>query len=246
MRPLLGGDSVPAQPGKQSSADADGHPHGSSGGGPPTTFFMASESMIDSNQTPTASVNDSSFGIRSLEEDPEAASARSSDGPEHARNLANSRRRSTIKSKVFSRDESIDSSRVCSTISSPGSSPSRPPQQNHNLEDASQPLTPISFTSPTLGSSIPSSPKSVSAQSFRHSDDGSADERNSQAIESSGDEDDGGRSPDENNSPQLIMPSILMPSRRPFTEKGKDLGKLKMLFAGGSGMTLHYQLRQSD
>jgi hypothetical protein len=33
---------------------------------------------------------------------------------------------------------------------------------------------------------------------------------------------------------QLIMPSIAMPSRRPFTDKGRAFGRLKLLFAGAS------------
>lgn len=43
-------------------------------------------------------------------------------------------------------------------------------------------------------------------------------------------------SPEETNSNvQLVMPSIKMPSRRPFTEKGKRMGRLKVLLAGNSG-----------
>lgn len=37
------------------------------------------------------------------------------------------------------------------------------------------------------------------------------------------------------SSVQLVMPSIKMPSRRPFTEKGKQMGRLKVLLAGNSG-----------
>ncbi|KAK3942401.1 hypothetical protein QBC46DRAFT_309388 [Diplogelasinospora grovesii] len=36
--------------------------------------------------------------------------------------------------------------------------------------------------------------------------------------------------------PQLIMPSIKMPSRRPFTEAGKRLGRLKVVISGDSGV----------
>ncbi|KAK1751569.1 hypothetical protein QBC47DRAFT_416848 [Echria macrotheca] len=36
--------------------------------------------------------------------------------------------------------------------------------------------------------------------------------------------------------PQLIMPSIKMPSRRPFTDAGKSMGRLKVLVAGDSGV----------
>ncbi|KAJ4419332.1 hypothetical protein N0V82_005020 [Gnomoniopsis sp. IMI 355080] len=36
--------------------------------------------------------------------------------------------------------------------------------------------------------------------------------------------------------PQLVMPSIKMPSRRPFTDEGKRIGRLKVLIAGDSGV----------
>lgn len=35
--------------------------------------------------------------------------------------------------------------------------------------------------------------------------------------------------------PQLIMPSLRMPSRRPFTDRGKAMGRLKVVIAGASG-----------
>jgi septin family protein len=41
---------------------------------------------------------------------------------------------------------------------------------------------------------------------------------------------------DSGSAPQLIMPSIKMPSRRPFTEDGKRMGRLKVLIAGDSGV----------
>ncbi|KAI1326022.1 Poly(A) polymerase central domain-containing protein [Xylariaceae sp. FL0255] len=41
---------------------------------------------------------------------------------------------------------------------------------------------------------------------------------------------------DSGSAPQLIMPSIKMPSRRPFTATGKSLGRLKILVAGDSGV----------
>lgn len=37
-------------------------------------------------------------------------------------------------------------------------------------------------------------------------------------------------------APQLIMPSIKLPSRRPFTDTGKAMGRLKVLIAGDSGI----------
>lgn len=35
--------------------------------------------------------------------------------------------------------------------------------------------------------------------------------------------------------PQFIMPTLTMPSRRPFTTRGKNVGRLKILIAGDSG-----------
>lgn len=65
------------------------------------------------------------------------------------------------------------------------------------------------------------------------------DEAASQAIMSSGDEE-GAETTTQQGSvgssfPQLVMPSIQMPSRRPFTTKGKAMGKLKVMVAGETG-----------
>ena len=200
---------------------------------------MASESMLDANSTPVASMSDSTFGVRSFEEDADTADAENeTEGRASTNNLAGSRRRSTIKPQSFARrDDSMDSLGLASSISSPGSSPSRPQRKRqYNTDSASQPLTPISYTSPMLGTSAPSSPKSSSARSFRQSDDESLG-GSSQAVVSSDEESDGLKAAvDESIAPQLVMPSIAMPSRRPFTEQGKSLGRLKILLAGSSGI----------
>lgn len=39
----------------------------------------------------------------------------------------------------------------------------------------------------------------------------------------------------QDSQPELIMPSIKMPSRRPFTERGKGLGRFKVMVAGRKG-----------
>ncbi|KAK4222210.1 Septin-1 [Podospora fimiseda] len=41
---------------------------------------------------------------------------------------------------------------------------------------------------------------------------------------------------DSGSAPQLVMPSIKMPSRRPFTSEGKAMGRLKVLVAGDGGV----------
>lgn len=69
-----------------------------------------------------------------------------------------------------------------------------------------------------------------------HSDSDSIEEdRSSQAMLSSGEEDGEVQSTLRDSAPQLIMPSLKMPSRRPFTEKGKSMGTLKILIAGSRG-----------
>ncbi|KAK5136239.1 hypothetical protein LTR08_003846 [Meristemomyces frigidus] len=118
----------------------------------------------------------------------------------------------------------------------------------------SQPLTPLRM-SPHPDSAMPSTPRSGSPKSFRLSDEeGSVvDETGSQALQSSnGDGDDDGITMEGKSSsmPQLVMPSIALPARRPFTERGKRMGRLKVMVVGnnGTGKTNLIQniLRSSD
>lgn len=97
----------------------------------------------------------------------------------------------------------------------------------------SQPLTPV-----MLGPSGPASAFS-GVSSRRNSLTASlSEEMGSQVLSISDDfEPDQSSSMMESGSaPQLVMPSIEMPSRRPFTEEGKRIGRLKVLIAGDSGV----------
>lgn len=100
------------------------------------------------------------------------------------------------------------------------------------------PLTPLNLSFQNASSSLPSSPKSTSNNSLKPLDDISiSDDLSSQAI-ASGDEDNGpGEAPTSNPDgiSQFIMPCLRMPSRRPFTERGKAMGRLKVVIAGASG-----------
>jgi hypothetical protein len=107
-------------------------------------------------------------------------------------------------------------------------------------------LTPLLVPSDT--SSLPSSPKSTSTRSLRPSETGSTTgDTGSQAMLSSGDEElgPGLSSQLTEEAPQLIMPSIKIPSRRPFTERGKRIGNFKILVAGGKGLVPGLQLAVS-
>lgn len=100
----------------------------------------------------------------------------------------------------------------------------------------SQPLTPLRM-SPKPESAMLGTPRSGSPKSFRLSDEeiSIASDTGSQAIQSSSGDDDDGESVDNSKSdamPQLVMPSITMPTRRPFTEKGRYMGRLKLMVIG--------------
>lgn len=99
----------------------------------------------------------------------------------------------------------------------------------------SQPLTPLKM-SPRPNSAMPSTPRSGSPKSFRLSDEEVSLEgdSNSQAVESENGEEEEVTGPQ--GMPQLVMPHIAMPSRRPFTEKGQKIGRLKIMVVGGRGV----------
>ena len=243
MRPVVGGETaLQTRSRKQSFTDPEGNiTTAAPGNGAPTTFFMASESMLE--RTAAASLgsgSETNFGVQSMEDSVEGFHAcdevEEEDGDE-GNLIHGNNRRSTIKRGVlYNRDSSVDGISQPSGSNSTSSSPRRPrPRPQGSGARISQPLTPISSASPALGLSLPDSPKSTSTLSLRHSDEESLDEGGSQAIASSGEEDADAQSPVHEAAPQLIMPSIKMPSRRPYTERGKDIGRLKILFAGDSG-----------
>ncbi|KAF7712463.1 Uncharacterized protein PECH_003280 [Penicillium ucsense] len=208
----------------------------------PATFFLSRNPYADEEDrspSPDApgEVKESMYGVQSLTESlgqpeiptspqsvPSAFSQRtrsSSSGSDSPQETRCSRRRSTIIQ--LGQREIRDSS-------------TQPPSS----EILSRPLTPFHPDEPL---SLPSSPKSISNRSLRHLDDVSiTEEINSQAM-ASGDEEEDQTRPSPRlgfvGASQLIMPSIKMPSRRPFTERGKAMGRFKVLVAGapGSGKT---------
>jgi hypothetical protein len=104
----------------------------------------------------------------------------------------------------------------------------------------SQPVTPLnqpSSNASCFNGAISSSPKSLSLGSLRLSDSDS----HLTAEESVGDDHSraqmatGHRGGSEL---ELVMPSLTLPNRRPFTERGKRMGQLTVCVAGGRGMFL--------
>jgi len=189
-------------------------------------------------QTP-ARQQDSTFGVQSLADTLEAAFG--SESAPTARRTGSFRSTQSFEKKA-SRAESQSS--AGSSVKVPGSFktiPQSKPRRKLSSHASSTPLTPLNTDAPSPGpmSGMPSTPSAVSLQSLKLSDEDSVmDESGSQAVTSSGEED-GADAPTQQASmatfPQLVMPSIQMPSRRPFTTKGKAMGKLKVMVAGELG-----------
>lgn len=220
----------------------------------PTSFRMANEDELENSSAKASGPGgDSTFGVRSLQDTIHEASPSKkteNDNEEINEDIGDGqegRRRSTLRPrpKIPTRDSSRGSVEQA-PVNTGDSSPYIPSQADLMAPSMSQSFASLSSHAPL--SSIPSSPKSLSNRSFRPSDEDSMDEGGSQAVASSEDDDvePHPQSSMHDSSPQLIMPSIKMPSRRPFTERGKSLGRLKVLIAGDSGMLMRFLEGFSD
>lgn len=235
MRP--GGDVLGARPRKDLETTALTPPLNS---GTPTSFFIASEEMLGRvNQEQTSDVSGSTFGVESLQETIYSIAAE--DGNESGGSSNNDdtkpdvRRRSTLKPFTREQDSSNEGFERALQAEINDSSLSHSSIRRTSPPSTSDSMASLSQASQLQGLSLPSSPKSTSTRSFKPSDDDSMDEAASQAIVSS-EEEEYSTTEVQDSAPQLIMPSIKMPSRRPFTERGKVMGHIKILIAGDTGM----------
>ena len=207
----------------------------------PTSFRLSKEEDLErpSSIPDISREHDGIYGVQSVQDT--ASESRyleqnEDQGESDMEENAHGRRRSTLR--PIPQPHAGDDSPVKSGESAADtthSSPSRPLHDDPSPPSMSQSMTSLSLDSQFPLSSLPSTPKSTSNRSFRPSDEESMDEGASQAIGSSEDEEVEPTPEVQDSAPQLIMPSIKMPSRRPFTERGKTMGRLKMLFAGDSG-----------
>jgi hypothetical protein len=246
--PVLGG-----QPRKSSLGDIPVSTQGSQHNSPMMTYFLANQSQIDESMS--KSTGSESYGVESLEDTISRASM-SEEADDKPRNLRYGDDDTNDKVK---RPEKIRSFTQASLDTVKASTSSKSPHLIRPETPVSQLISPLNVDSPGPGSTIPGSPVTASIRSFslRNSDDDSdVEDSSSQAIVSSGDEegDTGLESVRSigldskhlqasllDSDPQLIMPSIRMPSRRPFTTRGKEMGRLKVLIAGDSGiLSPHY------
>lgn len=247
MHPLApGGDAFVNNPRNTGIADNDATPM--PGAAQQMTYFLASEEDIDSLESSIHSnthqrrsrgqSKNGMFGVESLETSVNSTThdreslhktlQRSSLGG--SKNMA---RPSSRKSEDSCISDSISSSSHSSPHATRDNSPADQRRSTHVKNNLSQSHTPLSVPSPP----------SCNIPSFLNSRRNSAeslftDDAISQAIVSSEDEDKEmlpSQVMDSGSIPQLVMPSIKMPSRRPFTDRGKNMGRLKVLIAGDSG-----------
>jgi hypothetical protein len=244
MRPLLGDDAFSGRSRSTSFTDNATTPMSGAHQPPQMTYFLADEKTMEahldqSSMGHSASrehMKRSNFGVESLATT--TGSLIGEDHDERSGRLGKARnnwKKSFAKGMIGNEEDDMLRSRSTSPRSSANVSmdlsPSEPRRSPKTT--ASQPFTPLNLESPLLGSiaSGPSSRRNSEAEYY-------TDEVASQAIVSSGDEDTEMPSQvmdSSSSASQLVMPSISMPSRRPFTEKGKNLGRLKVLIAGDSG-----------
>ena len=239
MRPLPGDDAFQGR--SRSSSDIE-TPLATRAHLPQMTYFFTDENSIGGAQaqSPTLqpkqkeSPKGSTYGVESLETAiSSSAQDDSEDQKEKLRTARHNWKKNLLRQPRPS-DDDLASSISPSTKSSDESRDVSPSHQRRPSQATiSRPFTPLSIGSPA--------PRSIMSNpdSRRNSNAGSlTDDNNSQAIISSGDEarEIGSELIDSGSAPQLVMPSIKMPSRRPFTEKGKYMGRLKVLIAGDSGI----------
>jgi hypothetical protein len=198
---------------------------------------------------------DSVYGVQSLEEALGQAFGEKSRNEEEpaTTGLMGLLKRKRRKPSNADQDQAHAMETATDDTSSRHSSPQHhttlPATRSSRTNTISQPLTPLQLESPFPESAaMPSTPKSGSFRSLRLSDE--EEDNISQAITSGGEEEEeeegeeeaeedavaGSMADARGSFPELVMPSLAMPSRRPFTERGKQMGRLKVAVAGANGM----------
>lgn len=208
----------------------------------PMSFRLATEAQLNEEALADEKElhSEKTYGVQSLTDSASMTPAEipdnkqaGDDGQENSGPFE--KRRSTLRPQSRPREKISIPENMILEDNTPTTDPS--PSRPFQAPSMSQSLTSLSLDSQAPLSSIPSSPKSFSNRSFRPSDEESGNEAGSQAIVSSSDEEARPLLETTDSVPQLIMPSIKMPSRRPFTDRGKAVGRLKVLVAGDTGIS---------
>ncbi|OIW33789.1 hypothetical protein CONLIGDRAFT_640879 [Coniochaeta ligniaria NRRL 30616] len=239
MRPLPGDDAF-ARPRPADNDSPSAFPLTHQHTGPQMTYVLADESTVDVALEHASAILQRSREPRkahsheSADASSSSALSASSSAADNDKNVKDGARPSSSKNPVEALRHHDDD--VLSMASRP-ESPSC--VRTCGASNPSQPMTPLMFGTPGPMSAM----SSVSSRRNSFTGSFSEDLMHSQvlSVDGSGDAD---KEPapgapnmmDSGSAPQLIMPSIKMPSRRPFTETGKAMGRLKVLIAGDSGI----------
>lgn len=130
---------------------------------------------------------------------------------------------------------------VSPTMPAPcGHIPSSVGSSNAEHEKSSRPLTPVlsdnaGLFGPDSANSTPSSPGGLSSVAMSEDPHSLSASFSDLPLSHSPLPDISSSSP-RAITPQLVMPSLTVPQRRPFSETGRSLGKLKILVTGRQGM----------
>ncbi|KAK1975519.1 Septin-domain-containing protein [Colletotrichum cereale] len=222
MRPLPGSNAFA---GNASSSDgaSDCFAWASQSTATQMSFIIADESTIDSSPTTQCPLN---LRVRDQRKHTSHAMLGDISSPNRELSTAPPPTVPRSASALPSRDASAHRSGPTRNMS-PGMSQTAPPPLT------SQPMTPILY-----GVSGPCSAIS-SSSSRRNSLTGSLSEYQESFVMSAFGASEHGQPQSAYSgevAQQFIMPTISVPSRRPFTETGKSLGGLKILLAGRSGL----------
>ncbi|KAK6003942.1 hypothetical protein QM012_008792 [Aureobasidium pullulans] len=225
---------------------------------PPTTFFLKRERDMKKAQAEERGQQqdqDSNYGVESLNETLEAAFASKTPEPSSPQSSPVSGKKRKVGNPVHPKiaaaaqriisSEERPSSRT-SSIASPAQRPLTPSPTRRHIRSES--LTSLGRSFISLRAGDTSNPRSPSVKSVRLSDEEGSiiDDAASQALHSSSEDDDvfadetllesTSQTIPPSSVPQLIMPSISMPTRRPFTERGKRIPQLRIMITGPSGI----------
>jgi hypothetical protein len=239
MRPLAG-DDVFASRHSRTNSGADSRLTLPSLSQPSISCFLADEkgmeeslerSAMSASQRHLADhMKRSNYGVESMANT--ISSPGSQDGDDAENHVDRARKKwknglihSSLSGRSYEDMSSAYSPSERSLDASRNTSPSETRRTKQPLP--SMPITPSLIDSPMLSSIH-------SGRSRRNSEFDLSDTGADQDVAVGGEDKDSMADLQDSLASQLVMPSLSLPSRRPFTESGKNMGRFKVLIAGDS------------
>ena len=207
----------------------------------PVSFVMKSDNDSTNTSPQPSTTTDSNFGVQSLADAIHVADS----FQQTSHFIPNTRSRNP--SQISSRQSASDDSDYDSPLDL---SPHRPipwlTTRSPSIRSSSQPPSPTFSHSPSHALDPLNTPKSTTSLPSSRLSDGQASPAGGSSVAMAqasevGESSTGRRQLDHldlarTHTPQLVMPTMDIPSRRPFTQRGAQLGELKILVAGLKGV----------